>query len=168
MADQYFGKYTGIVKDNSDPDKLGHLKVSVPAIFPEDEEMQAVPALPYGYFFVPENGTKVWVEFEGGDPSYPLWTGVQYVKGDWAKEAEADPPKIRVIKTPSNHLLIFDDDAGSIELRLGDADTSVVLDGSGIVMKDANGSQISLASGGVTIDAGSSEVKIKGSKVSLN
>jgi hypothetical protein len=167
MPGQYFGKYTGIVKDNSDPEKLGHLKVTVPAIFPEDEEMVAVPALPYGFFFVPETDTKVWVEFEGGDPGYPLWTGVQYVKGDWAKEAEADPPTLRVVKTPGGHLLIFDDDAGSIELRLGDADTSLVLDDSGIALKDGNGNKITFASGGITIES-SSDVKIKGSTVALN
>lgn len=31
---QYFGKYSGIVKDNHDADKLGTVKVSVPSIFP--------------------------------------------------------------------------------------------------------------------------------------
>ena len=55
MPGQYFGKYTGIVKDNKDDDKLGQLKVVVPAIFPEDEQMIARPALPYGFFFVPDD-----------------------------------------------------------------------------------------------------------------
>ena len=79
MPDKYFGKYSGLVVDNMDPEQLGQLRVSVPAIFPEDELMLARPALPYGIFFVPEVGTKVWVEFEGGDTGLPIWTGVQSV-----------------------------------------------------------------------------------------
>lgn len=69
MPETCFGKYTGIVKDNRDDQKLGHLKVFVPAIFPADDEEDVViarPALPYGFYFVPEKDAKVWVEFEGG------------------------------------------------------------------------------------------------------
>ncbi len=28
-----------------------------------------------GAFFVPEIGANVWIEFEQGDPDYPIWTG---------------------------------------------------------------------------------------------
>src|SRR2546423_11085755 len=109
MPDKYFGKYSGLVVDNMDPEQLGQLRVSVPAIFPEDELMLARPALPYGIFFVPEVGTKVWVEFEGGDTGLPIWTGVQSVPGEWATEAQAEPPRKRLIKTPAEHLILFND-----------------------------------------------------------
>jgi hypothetical protein len=156
MADQYFGKYTGIVKDNKDEAKLGHLKVSVPAIFPDEELVEATPALPYGYFFVPDVETKIWVEFEGGDPTYPLWTGIQYIAGEWAKDAEADPPTKRVMATPSGHLVIFDDTGGSetIEIRHGTKSHKVVMDSAGIAIEDgANSHKITLASGKVTVEA---------------
>lgn len=28
-----------------------------------------------GMFFVPPEGTNVTIEFEGGDPDHPIWTG---------------------------------------------------------------------------------------------
>src|SRR5262245_34670050 len=98
MAEQYFAKYTGIVRENRDAENLGQLGVVVPTIFPPEEVVRARAALPYGVFFVPEVGAKVWVEFEGGDPGLPLWTGLQYVPGEWPAEARADPPTKRVIK----------------------------------------------------------------------
>jgi hypothetical protein len=118
MSEKYFGKYTGIVEDNHDEQNLGQLKVSVPAIS-DDPLLNVRPALPYGFFFVPENNAKVWVEFEGGELGLPIWTGVQYVAGEWAAEAEANPPQKRVIKTASGHLIILDDqlDTQGIEIR---------------------------------------------------
>jgi len=112
MPDKYFGKYTGIVRDNRDPDNLGKLQVSVPTIFPEDDLVTARPALPYGFYFVPEIGAKVWMEFEGGDSGLPIWTGLQYTPGEWPAEGQADPPQRRVIKTPSGHVVIMNDIRG--------------------------------------------------------
>ena len=169
MPGQYFGKYTGIVKDNRDDEKLGQLQVSVPAIFPEEELMPARAALPYGFFFVPENGAKVWVEFEGGDPGLPIWTGIQYVAGEWATEAEADPPQKRVIKTAAGHLLIFrdKDDEASIEINDGVNKHTIVLNKDGIEIKDgANNHSIKLASDGITLES-AGDVKIKGQNITL-
>lgn len=108
MPDKYFGKYTGIVIDNGDAAQLGELVVSVPSVFPRDT-VKARAALPFGFFFVPEKGAKVWVEFEGGESELPLWTGVQYVPGEWPDEAKANPPQKRTIKTPSGHFITFSD-----------------------------------------------------------
>src|SRR6185369_16812132 len=90
MAEGYFGKYTGIVKDNGDDEKLGQVMVSVPALFPPAELVVARPALPFGYYFVPEKEAKVWVEFEGGNSDLPLWTGLQYVAGEWPTDGQAN------------------------------------------------------------------------------
>lgn len=108
MPDKYFGKYTGIVTDNRDSQQLGELVVSVPSIFPNDT-VKARPALPFGFYFVPELGAKVWIEFEGGDSELPLWTGLQYVPGEWPVEAQANPPQRRTIKTASGHFIRFND-----------------------------------------------------------
>ncbi|HEX8073049.1 MAG TPA: phage baseplate assembly protein V [Pyrinomonadaceae bacterium] len=112
MPDKYFGKYSGIVTDNLDPEQLGRVKVSVPAIFPDDDPQWARPVLPYGHFFVPDIGHKVWVEFEGGDTGLPLWTGLQYVPGEWPQEASVSPPQRRLIKSAAGHILLLNDKSG--------------------------------------------------------
>lgn len=189
MADggQYFGKYSGIVKDNADADKLGTVKVSVPAIFPPDELMVARAALPFGWFFVPENDTPVWVEFEGGDATLPLWTGVQAVSGKQPSDFDLDPPQKRLIHTPAGHLILFDDKSGEelvkvveaahkheivldkngVKVTDGANGHSIVLSSSGLKAAIKDGPSIELASGGVTVDAGSNSLTLKGSSIEL-
>lgn len=164
MPGPYYGKYTGIVKDNRDDNNLGQVKVCVPAIFPEDELMVARPALPYGYFFVPEDGAKVWVEFEGGEPGLPLWTGVQYVSGEWPDEAKASPPQLRVIKTAVGHLIIFDDKSGqeSIQIKDGANGHTITLDQNGIQIKDgANSREVVLNAQGIEVKDGANQNDLK-------
>lgn len=189
MADagQYFGKYSGIVKDNRDGDKLGKVKVSVPALFPPDELMDARPALPYGWFFVPENETQVWVEFEGGDSTLPLWTGVQALNGKWATEVDLDPPEKRGLKTKAGHLILFDDKSGEELIRIveGVHKHEILLDKNGITITDGvnkqtltfdssgvktaiSGASIALTSSGITVDAGSNSLTLKGSTITLD
>ena len=184
----YYGKYTGIVKDNQDAAKLGSLTVSVPAIYDSGETVVARPALPYGFFFVPEKEAKVWVEFEGGETGLPIWTGVQYVAGEWAQEAAVDPPQKRVLKTAAGHVVTFDDTSGEEgidikdgvnrhEIRLDNSgilisdgvnQNQVKLDSSGITVQAPSGAQIQLTAAGVTVDAGPGIVTVKGSSVMLN
>ncbi|HEY9830331.1 MAG TPA: phage baseplate assembly protein V [Stenomitos sp.] len=163
MPDQYFGKYTGIVKDNRDGQNLGQLKVSVPAIFPPDELVEARPALPYGFFFVPEVDAKVWVEFEGGDSGLPIWTGIQYVPGEWAEEAKVNPPQKRVIKTASGHFILFDDKAGDEEIQIKSTNGhTITLNKDGIEINDGvNSHSLTFDSNGVKLQTQS------GAKVEL-
>ncbi|KUJ69069.1 hypothetical protein ACZ90_14610 [Streptomyces albus subsp. albus] len=187
MPDQYFGKYTGIVKDNRDDAGLGQVKASVPAIFPPDELISARAALPYGYHFVPENGAKVWIEFEGGDPGLALWTGVQYVAGEWPAEARSDPPQLRVVRSAAGHLLLLDDRGGAEQIRIADGVHlhSLTFDADGITLKEgaaghrvtlsssgvraelAGGATIEMAANGTKVDAGAGVVEVKGSLVKL-
>ena len=155
MASGYFGKYTGIVKDNRDDEKRGHLQLSVPALFPPADLVLARAALPFGYYFVPENEAKVWVEFEGGESTLPLWTGLQYVPGEWSANAQLDPPQKRVIETPAGHRIVFTDKAGdeAIEITEGKTGHVITLDKNGITIKQGQkNTNVTFASGGVTID----------------
>ncbi|GIG64986.1 phage baseplate assembly protein V [Phytomonospora endophytica] len=157
MADEYFAKYTGVVKDNRDADKNGIVLVSVPTVFPPEELVPARAALPFGYFFVPENETRVWVEFEGGDSEFPLWTGVQHTPSTWAAEAAKDPPTVRAVKTVSGHLLIFDDTEGSESIVITDGKNAhkLLFDKDGVKLTDGKNSHvIEMSSAGIKITDG--------------
>jgi hypothetical protein len=129
----YYGKYRGVVVDNADPDQLGRLRLMVPSLFggsanpqPSDPFVTdwAWPCVPFGgtaeqgFFFVPEVGAKVWVEFEEGDLDCPLWVGCFWSKPsasevpEEAKAMQENKPHKRVLKTPSGHLIEFDDTPG--------------------------------------------------------
>jgi uncharacterized protein involved in type VI secretion and phage assembly len=82
----FFGKYRGEVSDPRDLMGLGRVKVSVPDVL-GDTPAWAMPCLPgagpkIGFFAIPPQGAKVWVEFERGDPDYPIWSGGFWDKGD--------------------------------------------------------------------------------------
>jgi hypothetical protein len=102
---QFFGKYRGKVTCNKDPLHLGRIQVAVAAIYGEGRQSWAMPCTPYagkdiGLFTVPPIDTNIWVEFEGGDPDYPIWSGCFWGTDQLPKNARVDDPeKVQVFKT---------------------------------------------------------------------
>ena len=136
---RYYGKYRGQVTDNSDPNNLGRVKAKVPRVMGDEESGWALPAFIYGgaseqgFFAVPDVGAGVWIEFEGGDLSYPIWTGTWFTSGDIPESAQ---PSKKVLKTKSGHKLVLDDDGGTLEIT------------------DSNGNTVSMDSSTVKVAAG--------------
>src|SRR6476469_9480802 len=94
---QFFGKYRGKVTANQDPMNQGRIQVSVASIFEEGKQSWAMPCSPYagkgiGLFTIPPVGTNVWVEFEGGDPDYPIWSGCFWANNELPQEARVSKP----------------------------------------------------------------------------
>jgi len=77
MNNQFFGLYRGVVMNNKDPRGLMRMEVSVPAVLGELETGWALPCVGIGVgsILMPEIGTDVWIEFEAGDISRPVWMG---------------------------------------------------------------------------------------------
>lgn len=116
VRNRYYGKYRGTVTDTEDATKRGRVKVSVPAVLGALESW-AMPCVPYGgsnagHYFIPEEGAGVWVEFEGGDPSYPIWTGTFWGDDDTPKNEKGnDPsPAVKVLRSNSGIIVSLDDD----------------------------------------------------------
>jgi hypothetical protein len=98
----YFGKFRGKVANNIDPLQQGRIQVSVPAVLGDSSLAWAMPCVPFagagvGFFVIPPNGANVWVEFEGGDPDRPIWTGCFWGLGELAALA-APVPQMKVLK----------------------------------------------------------------------
>jgi len=140
----YYGKYRGKVLENVDPLELGRLMVEVPAIAGL-EASWALPCVPYGGMQVglvmtPPIGANVWVEFEGGDPTHPIWTGCFWGEGE--KPALAVTPFQKVLKTDAFTLVINDlDGEGGLLLKVGPPAVEVPV----TITIDAAGLQITTA-----------------------
>jgi uncharacterized protein involved in type VI secretion and phage assembly len=120
----FYGKYRGLIVDNEDPTKRGRVKVRVPAVMGETD-VWAMPCVPYagdgvGLFTVPPVGTGVWVEFEAGDPSFPIWVGCFW--GDDEIPSDDAVPAIKFLRTDKVTLRI-DDDAGELLIEVDGGST---------------------------------------------
>jgi hypothetical protein len=126
QTNQYFGKYSGeVMSFDALPEenaKRGEILAQVPGILEEDAEgnsrplvVTAKPSFLPGFFFIPEEGHKVWVEFVAGNIDFPIWTGVWYPNDQTPLAAAgATPTRFqKVIRTASGHVVQLDDTEGS-------------------------------------------------------
>lgn len=120
---RFFGKYRGKVANNIDPLQLGRLQVQVPSIYGSDRLSWAMPCTPYagsgeGLFLLPPIGANIWVEFELGDPDYPIWAGCFWGQTQNPAAPTALPP-LKMLKTASITLKMDDTPgAGGVTLEV--------------------------------------------------
>jgi Type VI secretion system/phage-baseplate injector OB domain len=154
----FFGLYRGVVQNNVDPQLQGRVQISVPEVYGDAQLPWAEPCIPYagkkvGNFALPPVGTSAWVQFERGDPDYPILAGCKWEKG------ESPAPGLEQIK------MIATD---SITITLSDAP------GSGGLTIEVKPPAVStplklvLGPGGIELSNGGSSIKLDGVKVSLN
>ena len=161
----FFGKYRGTVSDNDDPSKVGRLKVKVPAVL-DDVEVWAMPCVPYagdgvGFYSLPEAGTGVWVEFEAGDPSYPVWTGFFWADGELPDTGGA---VIKIWKTTKFSVRI-DDDNDELKMEATSGSKVTVTDA---ITFESNEAKLTIGSDGVISELGSGKVEVGSSGVKIN
>ena len=162
---QFFGKYRGSVENNVDPQMMGRIQVSVPAVLGDGTLSWAMPCVPYagpgvGLFTLPPNGANVWGEFEGGDPDYPIWSGCFWGLG----EAPAQPaiPFVKILKT-DNLTLKLDDTPGAggftLEINPPSSATPLMIVGNASGIELSNGAaKIQLTPASVSVNNGALEV----------
>src|SRR5215471_16216817 len=80
---KFFGKYRGTVLNNIDPLQIGRILASVPDVLGPTPTSWAMPCVPIagkqmGTYMIPQIGAGVWIEFEQGNPDYPIWSGCWY------------------------------------------------------------------------------------------
>lgn len=200
---RYYGKYRGYVVDNQDDEQRGRLRLTVPEVLGDTVTGWALPCLPFGglaeqgLFMIPEPDSAVWVEFEAGDLQRPIWTGVFFRQSsDVPSEAQKTEPTTRMLKTPSGHILQFDDASGeerfrlyhpsAAEMSIDENGTVIVTDSQGssvtldaqagkLVLEDKNGNTITMDVMGIKledkngnqIEMAAAGITIKGARVSV-
>ena len=125
-----------------------------------------MPCVPYagpnlGFYAMPEVGTGVWIEFEAGDLSCPIWTGCFWNEND-VDQADADP-KIKFLKTKKIKLRI-DDGNGEIIIE-NDSGSQIKLTAQEILHKSstvkqeaAGGRKTELSAASYKVNDGAMEV----------
>ncbi len=158
-ATSYYGKYRGSVSDINDPLMIGRVRARVPDVFGQEESGWAMPCAPFGgsgvgFFALPTVGAGVWIEFEHGDPDYPVWSGCW-----WGSAAEmppvllAPPYKKVLLKTEAGHSITLDDTPG-----IG-----------GITLETAGGQKIAITALSIEINNGQGgSITLTGPQVSVN
>ncbi len=122
-VDRFYGKHRGLVLNNQDPLQTGRLQASVPDVLGETPSGWALPCAPYGgtacgLFAVPPVGAGVWIEFEAGDVSRPIWTGTWWATGEVPVDQTAAPTQTttKILRSDFGLLLALDDAKQTITL----------------------------------------------------
>src|ERR1700684_4131918 len=130
IRSRFYGKYRGVVTD-VDASTM-RIKAAVPSVLPQGGTGWCMPCVPYagpqvGFLMLPEVGSGVWIEFEGGDVFYPIWVGCYWRVGELPSDAA---PAVKTIVTKSGHKILLDDNAESITISDPNNNT-ITMDSSG-------------------------------------
>lgn len=166
---QYFGKYRGTVLNNVDPEQRGRLMLNVPDVLGAIPSSWAEPCVPLagptgppmGVYLVPPIGAGVWVEFEQGDPSYPIWSGCRWGGASdvpaLAKTGNPADPNILIQSLLQHSFMISDlpptPATGGLILK-STTGAMIVVNDSGIYLNNGKGASIMLVGPNVTINNG--------------
>ena len=134
------GKFRGRVADNQDPLGRGRLCALVPAV--SDHPLTwAEPCIPYagpkvGWYVIPPVGANVWIEFERGDPDYPIWTGCFWGNGDPEyMPPGATAPDFKIFQTDKIGLMLDDKETRlTVKMETENGPVRLVMDKEGIVL----------------------------------
>ncbi len=95
---------------------------------------------------MPQIGAGVWIEFERGDPDYPIWSGCR-----WA--SAADVPTLAAAGSAPSAAIVLQTPGGAA-LMLSDAPGAT----GGILLQTADGAMISISDAGISIANGKGAV----------
>lgn len=117
----YYGKYRGLVTDNADPRRIGRLRARVQELLGDVPSGWALPCAPYagngeGQYTVPPVGAGVWIEFESGDLSRPIWSGCWWSENQVPEDnsGTAATPALKIIRSENGLMVTLDDDSRTI------------------------------------------------------
>lgn len=158
---RHFGKYKAVVVNNVDPLFLGRIQVIVPDVASLAPTTWAMPCVPVagvnmGMFSPPLIGSGVWVEFEKGDTSKPIWVGCYWGLG-------AEVPVLSRIVPPAVPGITL-----QTTLKNGIVISDVPGPTGGIMMQSATGATVSVSDTQIFISNGKgAAIMMVGSAIQL-
>jgi hypothetical protein len=192
LDNRYYGKHRGYVSNVKDPLNLGRIKAYVPRLLGEAETGWAMPCAPYagpdqGLYAVPDVGAGVWLEFEAGDLSRPIWSGSWWGKPESADigqpdstarfaPAESEVPKehypervvdpgVRMLKSSSGHYILLDDRNGSARVEIRDSlGNRIILSEEGLQILVSNQATVNEGNQSVEVD-GDATLRVSGDQI---
>lgn len=177
---EHGGLVIGVVTNINDPDKLGRVKLKLPAISAEMETDWARVAMAgagpdRGVFFLPEVNDEVLVGFEGSDLRRPVVLGGLYNGKDKPKAYDASGTPTtggRRITSKKGYIVELADgtapDQQHVLLQLDDVKAKIRLGKDKVEVESPAGKPISLKSGDSSIEIGpDGSITIKGVKVTI-
>jgi Type VI secretion system/phage-baseplate injector OB domain len=167
---RFYGKYRGKVANNVDPFFQGRVQITCPAVLGLGRFAWAMPSSPYagpgvGFFAPPPIGANVWVEFEGGDPDYPILGGCFWGMGEAPLPAASAPlALVKVLQTETITLSLADvPGAGGLRLEVNPPSTPLPIR----MSFDVNGVTIEHGPGSITIRQAGIEIKQAATAISI-
>lgn len=148
MANKFYGKYRGIVADVRDPRNMGRIKVRCPSILGEYMSAWCTPCVPCaftegGMYHIPYVGDSIWIEFEEGDPSKPIWVGSWWKPDKTPNKDNTDVnSKTLLFASKNKHIIEVDDKNNTITVKMKNG--SEVKLGNGIDITAPSGTTINL------------------------
>lgn len=146
-SQKFYGKYRGMVLNNIDPMQMGRLMVQVPDVSNLIPSSWALPCFPVsgkqmGAYMIPQIGAGVWVEYEQGNPDYPIWSGC------WFGSA-AEVPALALLGNPVSPSIVL-----QTSLQNSIAISDLPGPTGGIMLKSTTGAMILVNDVGITISNG--------------
>jgi uncharacterized protein involved in type VI secretion and phage assembly len=151
LQHRFYGKYRGTVTDVRAKD--GRIRALVPSVLGDQQTGWCLPCVPYagpncGIAFLPEKDSGVWIEFEGGDVSLPIWVGAYWHGND--KLPERVKADVKVIRTNGGNEIVLDDKEHSITIT------------------DSNNNKVTLDKKGIKIERERGTIEIADKSIKLN
>lgn len=193
---KFFGNYRGVVEADNDPLTSGRVRIRIFGVYDDiltGDLPWAIPSDPlmggisgWGGFIVPDVGSHVWVFFEAGDPTQPVYFGGAPARPHGPPEATENGtyPRNKVFRTKAGHVIEIDDSEGGNRIRVHHSSgTDIAIDDGGNMTYTCVGNvdrvikgnltetvdgSVKRHSKGGTDETSDSEISINGSRVNIN
>lgn len=134
-----YGKYKAYVVNIADPQMRGRIQVACPKIMGQGKSAWCEPCVPVAYdnggdFFLPKLGDTVWIEFEEGNPTRPIWVGNWWSANKTPVADYSTSGLVRVIEFDGTRIEM---QKGQVKIRVSDTAFVTINETVGVTLSGA-------------------------------